>query len=175
MRAFAFGLGQSTANAWRPLLREGVQKAVAPGGSVPARAPTPRATVLEAEAAATSGRDGPERPRHRPRDPETQTPSYSGKKKRPRSKSAFWVDARRAKATMCANRRQATVMSKSWWMKPPPRARGYRGIERDRLARGCTGRGADIAPSAAAHRARTDTRPARAQPAHLQHPDWHGA
>src|SRR5437763_6710277 len=39
MRAFAFGLGQSTANAWRPLLREGVQKAVAPGGSVPARAP----------------------------------------------------------------------------------------------------------------------------------------
>ena len=55
MRAVAFGLGQSTANAWRPLLREGVQKAVAPGGSVPARAPTPRATVLEAEAEATYG------------------------------------------------------------------------------------------------------------------------
>src|SRR5947209_5659042 len=124
MRAVAFGLGQSTAKAWRPLRREGVQKAVAPGGSVPARAPTPRAPVLEAEAAATAGREGPERPRHRPRDPATQPPSYSGQKKRPRAQSAFWVDARRAKATMCANRRQAPVMSKSGWMQPPPSARG---------------------------------------------------
>jgi hypothetical protein len=98
--AFEFGMGQSTANAWIHILSEVLQKALAHGGYLPERDPKQLATVLESEAESTSGIDGTERPRQRPRDPEKQNPYYRGKKKRTRSSISLLVDSIRAKSTI---------------------------------------------------------------------------
>ena len=96
--AFEFGMVQSTANEWIHILSEVLKKALAHGGYVPARAPEQRGTVLASEAASTSGRDGTERPRQRPRDAEKQKHYYSGKKKHTRSRISFLAASIRAKS-----------------------------------------------------------------------------
>ena len=70
--AFAFGMVQSTANAWIHILSEVLKKALDHGGYVPERDPQQLETVLESEAESTYGIDGTERSRQRPRDPEKQ-------------------------------------------------------------------------------------------------------
>ena len=77
MLAFEFGMVQSTANAWIPLLSE---------------------VLLESEAEATYGIDGTERPRQRPRNPEKQKHYYSGKKKHTRSRISFLAASIHAKS-----------------------------------------------------------------------------
>jgi hypothetical protein len=78
--AFEFGMVQSTANEWIHILSEILQKALDRGGYVPERDPKQLAPVLGAEAEATYGIDGTERPRQRPCDTEKQKNYYSGKK-----------------------------------------------------------------------------------------------
>jgi Helix-turn-helix of DDE superfamily endonuclease len=53
MLTFEFGMGQSTANEWIPILREVLQKALEHGGYGPERHPKPLAPVLESEAEST--------------------------------------------------------------------------------------------------------------------------
>jgi hypothetical protein len=67
-------------------------------GYVPARDPQQLGTVLASEAESTSGIDGTERPRQRPRDPEKQKHSYSGTKKHTRSRISFLAASLRAKS-----------------------------------------------------------------------------
>ena len=96
--AFEFGMVQSTANAWIPLLSEVLKKALDHGGYVPERDPKQLAAVLESEAEATYGIDGTERPRQRPRNPEKQKHYYSGKKKHTRSRISFLAASIHAKS-----------------------------------------------------------------------------
>jgi len=98
MLAFAFGMAQSTANAWMHLLSEVWQKALDIGGHVPERDPEQLATVLESEPESVYGIDGTERRRQRPRDQEKQQCYYSGKKKRIRSRTSRLVVSIRAKS-----------------------------------------------------------------------------
>jgi DDE superfamily endonuclease len=72
MLAFAFGMGQSTANEWIQLLSEVWKKALDHGEYLPERDPKQLETVLGAETASMYGLDGTERPRQRPRDPAKQ-------------------------------------------------------------------------------------------------------
>jgi len=97
MLAFAFGMVQSTANEWIPLLSAVLKKALDHGGYVPERDPTQLETVLASETASTYGIDGTERPRHRPRDPEKQKHYYSGKKRGTRSRISLLVASIRGK------------------------------------------------------------------------------
>jgi Helix-turn-helix of DDE superfamily endonuclease len=96
--AFEFGMVQSTANEWIHILSEVLKKALAYGGYLPACDPQQLDTVLEAEADSTSGIEGTERPRQRPRDPEKQKPYYSGKKKHTRSSISLLAESIRAKS-----------------------------------------------------------------------------
>jgi len=96
--ACEFGMMPSTANEWIHLLSEVLQKALDHGGYVPERDPKQLDTVLESEAESTYGIDGTERPRQRPRDPEKQKHSYSGKKKPTRSSISFLAASIRAKS-----------------------------------------------------------------------------
>src|SRR5262249_39984956 len=87
--ACEFRMVHSTAHEWRHIRSGGGQKALEHGGYVPERAPKQLATVLASEAESTYGREGTERPRHRPRDPEKQKPYDSGKKKHTRSRRSL--------------------------------------------------------------------------------------
>jgi hypothetical protein len=84
--AFEFGMVQSTANEWIQILSDVLKKALAHGEYLPERDPKQLETVLASETESTYGIDGTERPRQRPRDPEKQKHSDSGKKKRTRSR-----------------------------------------------------------------------------------------
>ena len=97
MLAFAFGMVQSTANAWIQLLSAVLTKALDQGGYLPTRDPKQLATVLASETESTYGIDGTERPRQRPRDPEKQKRYYSGKKRGTRSRIAFLAASIRGK------------------------------------------------------------------------------
>jgi Helix-turn-helix of DDE superfamily endonuclease len=96
--ACEFGMVQSTANEWIHILSEVLKKALDHGGYVPARDPQQLGTVLASEAESTSGIDGTERPRQRPRDAEKQKHSDSGKKKPTRSSILFLAASIRAKS-----------------------------------------------------------------------------
>jgi hypothetical protein len=98
MLACEFGMVQSTANEWIHILSEVLKKALDHGGYVPARDPQQLGTVLASEAESTSGIDGTERPRQRPRDAEKPKHSDSGKKKPTRSSILFLAASIRAKS-----------------------------------------------------------------------------
>jgi len=98
MLAFAFGMGQSTANAWIHILSEVLKKALDHGGYVPERDPQQLEPVLESEAECPYGIDGTARQRQRPRDAEKQKHSDSGKKKHTQSRISFLAESRRAKS-----------------------------------------------------------------------------
>src|ERR671930_811141 len=96
--AFEFGMVQSTANEWIQLLSAVLKKALDLGGYLPERDPKQLGTVLASEAESTSGIDGTERPRQRPRDAEKQKHYYSGKKKHTRSRISFLAASIRAQS-----------------------------------------------------------------------------
>ena len=98
MLAFAFGMGQSTANEWIHILSEVLKKALDHGGYVPERDPQQLEPVLESEAECPYGIDGTERQRQRPRDAEKQKHSDSGKKKHTQSRISLLAESRRAKS-----------------------------------------------------------------------------
>ena len=89
--AFEFGMVQSTANEWIQILSDVWKKALDHGGFLPERDPKQLETVLASETESTYGIDGTERPRQRPRDPETQKHYYRGKKRGTRSRISLLV------------------------------------------------------------------------------------
>jgi hypothetical protein len=96
--AFEFGMGQSTANEWIPILSEVLKKALAHGGYVPERDPKQLEAVLESEAECPYGIDGTERQRQRPRDREKQKHYDSGKKKHTPSSISLLAESIRAQS-----------------------------------------------------------------------------
>jgi hypothetical protein len=98
--AFEFGMVQSTANAWMPILSEVLKKALDHGGYVPERDPKQLEPVRESEAECPYGIDGTERQRQRPREAEKQKHYDSGKKKPTQSRISLWAESIRAKSIM---------------------------------------------------------------------------
>jgi hypothetical protein len=117
MLALEFGMGQRTANEWIHRLREGVNKAFDHGGYIPARDPKQLDPVLESEAASPYGRDGTERSRQRPWNPEKQKHSDSGKKKHTRSRIALLAESIRVKSIIGAKLPRANGMRKGLLMR----------------------------------------------------------
>ena len=118
--AFEFGRVPRTAHAWIHLLSAVWTQALDQGGSGPKRDAKQRGTMLVAEAASPSGRDGPARLRHRPHDPAKQKDYDRGKQKRSQSSISLVVDSLRAPSLIGVQLLRGNVMRKRSLLQKTP-------------------------------------------------------